>query len=218
MKKKKFNWRFWLGVFGVLAVISGLSKFDFSVILVGLLFTAYGFYPLYKKKEIRQTPPPFNKQTVKTDSDGLQYSKEPNNYGCVIQEYSPEEKEYKMSISGYYYHLDELNKLITKNKRWKDKPNLGEQIYKYNRKTYLADLIPEPTNPYDDKAVRIEIDGHFIGFVPHVEPGVKLLLKEGRIKRVNVYLFGGPKKIADIDGNETVIDDHIAAVAYVHYC
>lgn len=63
--------------------------------------------------------------------------------------------------------------------------------------TYVtALLVPEPTNPYDPSAVRVDIAGGTVGYIPRGEtakfhPVLKRLAREGRLATCRAELTGG---------------------------
>jgi hypothetical protein len=59
-----------------------------------------------------------------------------------------------------------------------------------------AELLPEPSNPYDPSAVRVEVEGEMVGYVPRelaarVQPAVSVLAARGERVVVPAYALGG---------------------------
>lgn len=92
---------------------------------------------------------------------------------------------------------------------WCDLPIVGEGYYQdallricggYTRDGHQlqtrARLVPEPSNPYDANAIRVEIDGETVGHLKrdHAALYTKRLMDEGRageILDVRAYISGG---------------------------
>ena len=60
----------------------------------------------------------------------------------------------------------------------------------------LADLYPEPDNPYDSHAIAVRIDGHHVGYLSRAdaqswEPSLLALSQRGLQPQVNARIVGG---------------------------
>ena len=79
----------------------------------------------------------------------------------------------------------------------------GERIYRYMWPTLQAELVPEPENPYDPNAIKVEVVGKHIGYIKRGQTKiVKRLIDSGRIEFINVYIDGGPYKIVTGDEDD----------------
>ncbi|WP_374571571.1 HIRAN domain-containing protein [Phenylobacterium sp.] len=92
---------------------------------------------------------------------------------------------------------------------WCDLPIVGESKYQdallricggYTRDGHQlrtrAQLVPEPSNPYDKNAIRVDIDGQTVGYLKrdHAARYAKRLAEEGlsgEILDVRAYITGG---------------------------
>ena len=77
--------------------------------------------------------------------------------------------EYNYYVAGTSYREENLERMLTRNPDFDETKaylldHYGEDdsIYRYNRH-YTSDIkfTPEPTNPHDPKAIRIDVDGNF---------------------------------------------------------
>lgn len=69
-----------------------------------------------------------------------------------------------------------------------------ERIYKYEFDPVHVELIPEPDNPYDPKAIKVVIDGVHVGYIKKGSTSrVRNLLKAGG--KVSAEIKGGPYKV-----------------------
>lgn len=72
----------------------------------------------------------------------------------------------------------------------------GDRVYKYSFSPLDAELVPEPENPYDANAIRVEADGELIGYVPKDRTSEILpLLKSG--VTCTVTITNGPHKVIE---------------------
>jgi hypothetical protein len=63
----------------------------------------------------------------------------------------------------------------------------------------VAHLVPEPENPYDEKAVRIDVDGQCVGYLPRdvaavYQPALLSLRAAGRVGTCEGHIMGGGKR------------------------
>lgn len=115
--------------------------------------------------------------------------------------------EYNYYVAGTSYREENLERMLSRNPDF-DAPKSylldhygeGDYIYRYHR-YYTSDIkfTPEPTNPHDPKAIRIDVDGNFVGYVKRGSTGrIRNLLKTpGASVRAEVY--GGPYRYVYID-------------------
>src|SRR5438034_2000020 len=64
------------------------------------------------------------------------------------------------------------------------------------RTEHIAALIPEPTNQYDSNAIKVDIDGHHVGYLARdlavaYGPIVRWLQRRGRYLGVRAHLYAG---------------------------
>lgn len=69
-------------------------------------------------------------------------------------------------------------------------------IYQYKFIPEMVELIPEPTNEHDPKAIKVVVDGVHIGYIKkgscaHIH---KLIENDG-IKSIEAYIYGGKYKV-----------------------
>lgn len=70
----------------------------------------------------------------------------------------------------------------------------NERIYKYEFNPVHVELIPEPDNPHDSKAIKVVIDGVHVGYIKKGSTSrVRNLLKAGG--KVSAEIKGGPYKV-----------------------
>lgn len=78
-----------------------------------------------------------------------------------------------------------------------------EKIWKYEFYPSKVELIEEPDNPHDPKAIKVVIDGEHVGYIKSGSCShVKNLLKSGRIHDVTADIMGGPYKLLYYDDYE----------------
>ena len=115
--------------------------------------------------------------------------------------------EYNYYVAGTSYREANLERMLSRNPDF-DAPksyildHYGEDdhIYRYHR-YYTSDIkfTPEPTNPHDPNAIRIDVDGNFVGYVKRGSTGRirNLLNTPGASVRAEVY--GGPYRYVYVD-------------------
>lgn len=91
-------------------------------------------------------------------------------------------------VAGTEYRQRELKRLA-KEQGWtlpeRSGPKLGPIV---------CALVPEPTNPHDSKAVRVDVVGHHVGYVPRAETTRirKAIAKEtGEVGTAGALLYRG---------------------------
>lgn len=73
----------------------------------------------------------------------------------------------------------------------------GDVLYKYQFERMAAELVPEPDNPHDADAIRVEVAGVTMGYIPRKDT-----------ERVRALLDGGADVVAEITaGPDKIITD-----------
>lgn len=76
-------------------------------------------------------------------------------------------------------------------KRWPD----GVTVYEYNFRPQKAELVPEPDNPHDPKAIKVLVDGVHVGYIKAGSCAhIHKLLRENRIQSIVPRIIGGKYK------------------------
>lgn len=115
--------------------------------------------------------------------------------------------EYNFHVAGTFYHEDVLEPMLTENPEFDDTKadilanhDVDQRVYRYEN--YVTDdiaFIPEPENPSDPNAIRIEIDGEFVGYVKRGSTGrIRNLLNTPGVT-VFATVYGGPCREVYID-------------------
>lgn len=117
------------------------------------------------------------------------------------------QKEYdfiKCPVKGAFAHEDDIfHNLMEHNPEYdynkKDMIDFcvaDTPIYKWVSKNLPTSLVPEPDNKYDPNAIRVEVGGILIGYIPK-QNCQKILadMSAGKIVNVSHYITGGAYKI-----------------------
>jgi HIRAN domain-containing protein len=100
-----------------------------------------------------------------------------------------------VSLLGGQDDLEVVGELVYQDALWRlSGGTVGDRI----RRTIVAVLVPEPTNPYDANAIAVQIDGQVIGYLPRATaqeylPGLQRLMsvRGGYIALHGVIVGGG---------------------------
>lgn len=115
---------------------------------------------------------------------------------------APSVKVVSHKIAGTSYHQKELQAMGTLNpdfpltkrellKLWPE----GVTVYEYTFSPQLAELVPEPENPEDPKAIKVLIDGVHVGYIKSGSCAhLHRLIREDRIERIEPKIIGGKYK------------------------
>ena len=103
-----------------------------------------------------------------------------------------------------------------------DDDRVDERVWEYEFFPIRAELVPEPDNPHDPKAIKVLVDDQHVGYIK--EGSCAHLLKvmaEGRVEKINVEIGGGRYKILHLvdcteDGKDVYELDRDAVPLYVH--
>jgi hypothetical protein len=85
------------------------------------------------------------------------------------------------------YKLDKRGLL----KRWPK----GVTVYEYTFSPKKAELVPEPENPHDPKAIKVLVDGVHVGYIKAGSCAhIHKLIRENRIQKITPKIIGGKYK------------------------
>lgn len=119
-------------------------------------------------------------------------------------------------VAGVCYHKDDIMQLAYKNPMIDmsaeeiDKHGMiGKKIWAYKFHSNIVQLIPEPENIHDKNAIKVEVDGHFIGYIPSENCAVVLTaIQKKKISNVSCFIGGGPYKcVYRTNSGEYCVDD-----------
>lgn len=81
-----------------------------------------------------------------------------------------------------------------------------EWIYEYKFYPVRVELVPEPENPQDPKAIKVMVDGLHVGYIKAGSCGhVRKLLESNRIESITCKIGGGRSKLLTYDDDEKLI-------------
>ena len=118
---------------------------------------------------------------------------------------------YTFKVAGVPHHVDDFFEALAvensdynlSKKEIKEDFSDGDKIFEYDFVFSKVELIPEDTNPYDSNAVRIEADGHVVGYIGKKDTlKVRELLKAPDLFKIELSLAGGNYKYVYEDDNE----------------
>ena len=124
-------------------------------------------------------------------------------------------------VAGTSHRQEALRALGVKNKAFdvsrKDflrSGKIGDCLYEYIFQTRPAELVPEPDNPYDSKAIKVIVGGTHIGYIKEGSCAhIHNLLRDGRVESVTCSFGGGGRKTLvedDLDDTKpSVSEDYI---------
>lgn len=107
-------------------------------------------------------------------------------------------------VKGVFAHEDDIfHKIMERNSTFdysrRDLIDLyyaDQKIYKWVPKNLTAKLIPEDDNQYDSNAVRIDVGGIPIGYIPRGKCNeVRELIRSGKIDNIAYEITGGSYKL-----------------------
>ena len=120
-------------------------------------------------------------------------------------------KSHYFKVAGVPRHVDDFfEALAVKNpdyhlskKELKEDFSDGDKIHEYDFEFSKVELIPEDTNPYDSNAVRVEADGHLVGYIGKNDTlKVRALLQDPELYKIELDLAGGNYKYIYEDEDE----------------
>ena len=115
---------------------------------------------------------------------------------------TPGSKVVSHGVAGINYYQKELQAMGEKNpaydlnkrellKRWPK----GVTVYEYTFNPQRVDLIPEPENPKDPKAIKVLVDGVHVGYIKAGSCAhIHRLIRENRIESIEPRILGGKYK------------------------
>lgn len=113
-------------------------------------------------------------------------------------------------VTGVQHYEQNLLKLASVTDEWSmskrelvDDLRVDERVWKYEFFPENVELVPEPTNPHDENAIKVIVDGEHVGYIK--AGSCKSLLKliaQDRILSISCTIGGGPCKIVYEDINE----------------
>ncbi len=136
--------------------------------------------------------------------------------GSTAQDTQAEpQKTERHKVAGTSFHLKEIQTLGVENSEYKmtkkqliDEFRIAQRVYKTDYYANNIELIPEPENPHDPRAIRVVADGVHIGYIKSGSCAhIHKLLDEDKIESIKCEIEGGRYKIlledCDEDGNAT---------------
>lgn len=144
----------------------------------------------------------------------------------IPPEQPPKEKTYK--VTSIDHRLDGFMQLASKNDDFRlskkaliEEGLVSQRVYEYDFYATKAELVPEPDNPVDPKAIKVVVDGLHVGYIKAGSCTHLLkVLREDRIERISVALGGGKyKKITEVyneDGDEVYELETYSTPWWVH--
>lgn len=118
------------------------------------------------------------------------------------------EKTYR--VTGVEHYLDNLMELSSKNdefflgkKGLIDEGLIEERVYEYDFYFTRAEIVPEPDNPHDPRAIKVLLDGRHVGYIKAGSCAHLLkVIKAGRVEKIEAKAGGGRYKYITEDYNE----------------
>lgn len=139
----------------------------------------------------------------------------------------PEGKKYK--VAGVTHYEDNIMALASENDDYHlskrgliDEGLVEERVWEYEFYPIKAELVPEPDNPHDPKAIKVLVDGLHVGYIKAGSCAHLLkAINEDRIKKIDVKMGGGRYKYLEIidykeNGDEIYELDRDNVPLYVH--
>lgn len=111
-----------------------------------------------------------------------------------------EEKVVRHSVAGTSFHQAEIKAMGEKNPDFAlTKAEMFKrgrmEVYEYTFSPKKAELVPEPDNPHDPKAIKVLVDGVHVGYIKSGSCAhVHKLIREGRIEKIVPQIVGGKSK------------------------
>ena len=115
---------------------------------------------------------------------------------------APSTKVVTHKVAGTSYRQKEIRTLGKKNpdfrlsdrQLYKRDPD-GGTVYEYAFSPKKVELVPEPENPHDPKAIKVLVDGVHVGYIKAGSCAhIHRLLQENRIQSIEARIIGGRYK------------------------
>lgn len=136
---------------------------------------------------------------------------------CPEPAAAPSTKTVSHKVAGTNYRQEIIQAMGTRNpdytlnkrdllKRW---PR-GVTVYEYTFHPQQAELVPEPENPHDPKAIKVLVDGQHIGYIKAGSCAhIHRLLRENRIQKIEPKIIGGKyKELYSMDAGARRSEDY----------
>lgn len=130
---------------------------------------------------------------------------------------APSTRTVSHKVAGTNYRQEIIQALGTKNpdyalnkrdllKRWPQ----GVTVYEYTFHPQQAELVPEPDNPHDPKAIKVLVDGQHVGYIKAGSCAhIHRLLRENRIQKIEPKIIGGKyKELYSLDAGARSPEDY----------
>ena len=223
MKKKKTkptnrrNLYIGLGIFFVLV--------GFSIpfyLIVGALFLWLAWRANKNTKKPEPAPAPVAPTTRQVAPEATPAAVAP-----VAPTTRPAPKTYK--VTGMQYRMENLMALAEYNpfydwskKELIDELMTNERVYQYTFNYKKAELVSEPDNPHDPKAIKVVVGGLHVGYIKAGSCAhLHKVINENRIERIDCEISGGKYKVVlecwdDLGGNSKYTLERGDAPFWVH--
>lgn len=129
---------------------------------------------------------------------------------------APAVKATSHTVAGTSFHQETLQAMGRKNpdymldkrellKRWPK----GVTVHEYTFGPKKAELVPEPDNPKDPKAIKVLVDGVQVGYIKSGSCAhLHKLIRENRIQKIEPKIVGGKyKELYSYDANARKSED-----------
>ena len=138
-------------------------------------------------------------------------------------------KEATYRVTGISHYEDNIMALSSKNDDYKlskrdliDYGYVNERVWEYDFYPLKAELVPEPDNPHDPKAIKVLVDGLHVGYIKSGSCAHLLrMIREDGIVKIDVKIGGGRYKYLDCvdyteSGKEIYEMERDTVPLYVH--
>lgn len=120
----------------------------------------------------------------------------------------PDTVEKKYKVTGINHYLDNFLSLASENDDYNlskrgliDEYLTDQRIYETEFYISRAELVPEPDNPVDPKAIKVLLDGQHVGYIKAGSCTHLLkVIRENRIQKITCEAGGGRYKYVSLDG------------------
>lgn len=121
---------------------------------------------------------------------------------------SPAVNRYEFVVAGILHHRDAVMSLADEEEDFGlslkklDEEHPNEKVFRYWFSSVPCSVVPEPENPVDPNALRLDVYGDCVGYVRAVDvPKVKAVMsgRFGDVESCSVKFEGGEYKLADLD-------------------